>query len=140
MSGLGTVTRRAFIATAGGAALLATGLFTTRMVCGERTKSKSAGNQLLDILPHEEATSVGRILLAGKPDWADKTWLEAQLMGNDRSDNLSLRQNPLNLAARVNLQCREDFAHQRIITLDGWVLSRTEAQLCTLHALSEMPV
>lgn len=33
-------------------------------------------------------------------------------------------------------QIREDFAHGRVVTLDGWVLSRTEARQCALFSLT----
>lgn len=32
-------------------------------------------------------------------------------------------------------QQRQDFQHRRIVTIDGWMLSETEARLCAISAL-----
>jgi hypothetical protein len=46
------------------------------------------------------------------------------------SMNLRLRLQPGH--DRVVRQIREDFAHGRVVVLDGWVLSETEARLCAV--------
>lgn len=43
---------------------------------------------------------------------------------------------PLTAASRLEEQVRADFAAGRIVTLKGWVLSRTEARQCALFSLS----
>ena len=42
---------------------------------------------------------------------------------------------PADPVARTR-QVRADFAVGQVVTLDGWVLSRTECRYCALHALS----
>lgn len=43
----------------------------------------------------------------------------------------------LPLAGRIGASVRADFAAGRTLTLDGWVLSRTEAELCARLALAQ---
>jgi hypothetical protein len=35
-------------------------------------------------------------------------------------------------------QCRVDFARDRVVLVDGWLLAVTEARLCALAALDRM--
>jgi hypothetical protein len=43
--------------------------------------------------------------------------------------------NASELATGLQDCVRRDFAHGRTVTLDGWVLSATEARQCALHSL-----
>ncbi len=40
--------------------------------------------------------------------------------------------------ARLDRQIRADFASERIVIVDGWVFSETEAQLCVLACLARL--
>jgi hypothetical protein len=79
------------------------------------------------ILPHgDEAARVGRAYLRLAPAMASPDHLAAA------------RELPAHLAA---LQ-RDDFLRGRTVRLEGWILARTEAQLCALtalHAAKERP-
>jgi hypothetical protein len=65
--------------------------------------------------------ALGRAYLRRYPEEASQ-WRLARLIPSD----------PV-LRAR---QVRDDFATGRVVTLRGWVLSRTECRYCALHALS----
>ena len=41
----------------------------------------------------------------------------------------------VSIDARMNEQVRRDFAAGRTVTLNGWILSLTEARQCALHSL-----
>ena len=41
------------------------------------------------------------------------------------------------LGRRIDKLCRGDFAAGDVVSVDGWLLSRTEAGLCVLAALVE---
>jgi hypothetical protein len=40
------------------------------------------------------------------------------------------------LRSKIGSRIRRDFAEHEVVTVDGWMLSRTEARLCALVALS----
>jgi hypothetical protein len=65
--------------------------------------------------------ALGRAYLRRYPDEAS----QGRLAGLVPSD-------PVLRARRV----RADFAAGRVVSLDGWVLSRTECRYCALHALA----
>ena len=138
MSNLGKYTRRAFFVAAGGAAAMGLGLLSTRAVCGGLTKPKKLADQLLEILPHEQAKVLGRRLVPQHAGWTDKDRLMAELLGDILPNSLADNDAPGDLAELLKQRCREDFTVCRVVTMDGWVLSRTEAQLCALHALSDV--
>ena len=77
----------------------------------------------------EAASRVGRAWLADRPE-ATPAELARAVCGDDRcpSDPSALR---LAIAERHRL----DFRTGRIESVDGWILSRTEATLCALVAL-----
>lgn len=88
--------------------------------------------------PHS-AAAVGRAYLASHPDDADAgrlveavtTRLHCQGCDPARAGKGTLR-------AAISRQVRDDFANSRVVRVDGWVLSATEAQLCGLAALSRV--
>jgi hypothetical protein len=82
------------------------------------------------------AAAVGRAYLAGHPGEAGIDHLVIEL-GNalrrwdcepDRADRITLR-------AAMSRLFKEDFARNRVVKVDGWVLSLSEARLCALAAL-----
>ena len=83
------------------------------------------------------AGAVGRAYLADRPGEADRDWLAARLgadlRGRDCDPSCSDR---ARLRAGLARQLRADFAQSRVVRVDGWVLSVTEARLCALAALT----
>ena len=112
------------------------GIIGTQTICGDRGKQKKFAEQLLDILPHEQAKILGRRLTA-QGGWMDKSQLAAELQRDLFGSSASRLARPEKLISLVAQKNRQDFADQRVVDLDGWVLSQTEAKLCALHALSD---
>ncbi|MEZ4511554.1 MAG: hypothetical protein R3C62_06750 [Chloroflexota bacterium] len=84
----------------------------------------------------ESATAVGQDYLAVYPAQASVAALTASLVGGLTAVNphwQTLRKAELQAALRT--QIRNDFADERIVKLQGWLVSLTEAQLCGLAAL-----
>lgn len=92
---------------------------------------------LLDLVPNRAAAAaLGRIYLALHPDEADLGPLREHLHARSRapaSDGVSLR-------AQIEQQLRMDYLRGDLVEVDGWLLSRTEARLYALAALSDPPL
>jgi hypothetical protein len=83
------------------------------------------------------AAVVGRAYLADHPAEADRDWLAAQLGADLRCQDCDpARSDTARLRAALARQLRADFAQRRVVRVDGWVLSVTEARLCALAALT----
>ena len=97
-----------------------------------------AAARLLAVLGRpDSAAAVGRAYLASHPAEADRARLTAgldQALRCQECDPARARTDQLRaaLAGRI----RADFAAARVVMVDGWVLSETEARLCGLAALS----
>ena len=101
--------------------------------------SRAMAEQLVYFLDYPElARAVGRGLLesdqAVQPVSLDQMTgmvlqriklSEAQLPGMTRSE----------LLKRLQQQVHSDFVNEQIVLTNGWLLSRTEAYLCTLQAM-----
>jgi hypothetical protein len=82
------------------------------------------------------ARSIGRAYLRSHLDRAAAAALPAQTLrslGLDETSALTI--GDLELKALVERAIRSDFERYDTEMLDGWVLSRTELQLCALAAL-----
>jgi predicted protein tyrosine phosphatase len=137
MSRTGEIERRAFLRGLGSAAALglaAPALVTCLAGCG---RSGALAVALSDFFADpESARAVGREFLEGFPDEADAGTLVARLAGAQRPawEALAATQ-PERLAEALRARHREDFAHERVLRIRGWVLSETEVRLCALAAL-----
>jgi hypothetical protein len=84
----------------------------------------------------ESAAAVGRAYLSGHPADADEIRLAADLADALRSRGCDpLTAPPARLRAAIADQIRADFASGQVVSVEGWVLSRSEARLCALAAL-----
>ena len=99
---------------------------------------RSAGARLLAMLGRpDSAAAVGRAFLAGHPAEADRGRLAARLEQALRCQDCDPAQDRVErLRAALARQVRADFAGARVVRVEGWVLSETEARLCGLAALS----
>jgi hypothetical protein len=92
----------------------------------------SAHSQLSNLLSHSEsARAIGHAYLALAPEEASATCLLRRIhrsLADRRAGARDLRE----LVAR---RIAQDFAEDRIVELQGWILARTEARLCALKAL-----
>ena len=96
------------------------------------------GQRLLSALGRpKSAAVVGRRYLAGHPQEADRAWLAAQLEADLSCQGCApLPGDRPALRAGFSHQIRTDFARGRVVRVEGWVLSVTEARLCALAALT----
>lgn len=94
--------------------------------------------RLLAVLARRDSAAVvGRAYLAGYPTEADRDRLAARLDQALRCQDCDpARARVDQLRAALARQIRADFAAARVVRVDGWVLSETEARLCGLAALS----
>jgi hypothetical protein len=96
----------------------------------------AAAARLRRIVPDAaSARTIARAWLGSDPGAADRAMLEARLLDAlalDRGGLAALGEAALR--ARASLRVRADFAAGRTVSLDGWILARTEVLLCTLSA------
>lgn len=110
-------------------------------VLGRLPVRLGAGGAALDLLRvfgnTASATAVGRAYLAAYPAQASVEVLTGRVM-----EGLTAVYphwptfTKTNLQAALRAQIRQDFAAERIVKLQGWLVSLTEAQLCGLAALT----
>ncbi|HEV2353439.1 MAG TPA: hypothetical protein VGR89_04310 [Puia sp.] len=70
---------------------------------------------------------IGAAYRASTPDEAKRSHLAGSLTEGIPEN--------VNLANQLNAQVRQDFASGKTVTVDGWVLSVTEARQCALFSL-----
>ena len=81
------------------------------------------------------ATAVGRAYLAAYPSQASLEALTDSLVGGLTAVPQWRTFSKTELQAALRAQIRQDFAAERTVKLQGWLVSLTEAQLCGLAAL-----
>lgn len=82
----------------------------------------------------ESARAVGNAYLRANPNEADQQLLEGALFDSSSSDGRHAYQP--GFRAAILSKVRGDYAFGRVVTVDGWILSLTEARLCALVTLS----
>ena len=80
------------------------------------------------ILSRDSAVRLGRAYLVATPNEASASRLTSLILGE--SAMRTGRE-----AARVRSRIQGDFDAGRVVTVDGWIVSPTEARLCALCAL-----
>jgi hypothetical protein len=132
------VSRRSVLATF--IALLFAGLWGAAIKGGRPAPTFRARQmELLSLLRRRNASAkhIGLAFLTQRPEERNvQTLVEGILAdipdvdrGLQRADSLH------SLRAEVKRLISEDFAETRTVSLDGWILSLTEARLCALHVL-----
>ena len=123
--------RRRFLQ-AGGAIALASlgGLAGTILDLGGAGEPEPLACQLASLFRSpRKARALGRRYLALRPEAADRSALRARLGLADGSvAGASLR-------TRLAELRRRDFAQNRVVAIDGWILAQCEAELCALLSL-----
>lgn len=128
----GGIDRRAFVK---GAALTlaAPGLLSLLSGCGTAPDLDAALSDFHD--DAGAAAVIGSAYLEVTPEERDRGLLLERLAGASLAawDQLAVRDRAA-LAEAVRERHRADFAQDRVVRLNGWILSRTEARLCALVA------
>lgn len=93
---------------------------------------------LLASLRHgESAAAVGAVFLRQHPGEADARYLSTTVAADLRCRGCDpLYASRTRIRRAVSEQVHEDFAQGRVVDVDGWVLSATEARLYGLAALA----
>ena len=100
------------------------------------TAPGSAGRLAAVLRQPASAARIGRAYLAAHPAEAELTLLVEGVVGGwDDAEGWLERAGPGELRARLRAQIRADFAARRTVSVQGWVLARTEARLFGLAAL-----
>ena len=95
-----------------------------------------AVEKLTSTLRHQGvAAHLGRLEVEAKPELQSMT--QAQLVANIlKSINLDIdavaNANADSIDERLSLKIRQDFSDESVTTVDGWLLSVTEAKICAL--------
>lgn len=94
--------------------------------------------RVLEVLSlRDSAIHVGRSHLKHAPGEANPLLLYEKLVTGHADLHKALAGTDEQALRKVlSAQCRNDYAGGRIVTLDGWVLSVTEARICALAALT----
>ena len=98
----------------------------------ERTLSEDAilgMPRLLRFLGHDAVCRIGVTYRGMTPvESSEQALAEALLASMERVE-------PGTLETRLGARVQRDFDEGRILTIDGWIVSRTEARQCALHSL-----
>lgn len=131
-----TMRRRDFVAgiVVAGAALASWPAWASRWLGGT---TASPAETLLAAFRHpESAAAIGRAYLAGHPQDADPDTLVENVTAGLRCRGCDPEAaGRADLRQAIAREVRDDFAQGRVVNVDGWVLSATEARLCGLAAL-----
>jgi hypothetical protein len=102
-----------------------------------RARQMLLSTRLSALFGHSESAKVvGSEYLRRYPQEADKDILLDQILSRFPPNDVGLYGTADHrLREQLDRMIRADFAADRIVTLRGWVLSATEAQLCALATL-----
>lgn len=134
---MASITRRLLLGSAGLAALGGAAYGASRFACSFVPRNHPDFFSLLDLAPDDEAgRRVGRLALAAADGPSpDLSRLAASLAERPLTRAALGESCPTTRANLVKDQCALDFAQGRIVVVDGWLLSQTEAELCAAKAL-----
>ncbi len=121
---------------AGGGLLFAGGNYYRQ----QQNARKAAGQWALFLDYSDLARATGRSLLKQTPEWQS---LSVVSMLEQFLQRLQIKATSLQamsndeLLAFLQARVRMDFIEESVVFSDGWLLSKTEAQLCVLASLSD---
>ena len=101
-------------------------LFAARRIKAHTALLSTLGDQ-------RAAAMVGHLALDAAPIWGDSDAIADEIwnrLGMDRAADAAA------IRARLSSIIRDDFAAERTLRLDGWLVAETEARLCALAALT----
>ena len=83
----------------------------------------------------ESAVVIGREYLQCRSCEADARQLTRLIVPEEQLTGLKGETGLANLRNILRSRIREDFIEDRVVTLEGWILSHTEVRLCSLVAV-----
>lgn len=118
-----------------GATLLAgAGFFAARLFrSGAGSRARDADRLLAFFAEPERIRALGESYLKAHPEEADRERLISLLL--DEIGEVSDLDSDEQLRERVGAAVHDDFAAERTVRVEGWIVSRTEARLTALVAM-----
>jgi len=102
----------------------------------ENSKGQEAIESILKLLRHQGvAAHLGRLEVEANPELQSLTLeqLGADLLSAIGLDIDNITDNQIDtIHERLSIKIRQDFSDEAITTVDGWLLSATEAKACAL--------
>jgi hypothetical protein len=128
--------RRVLTGLTAAGALLGVGAYGT-LRWASRADADGVVHRLLAALrERRSAAAVGRAFLAVYPGERDAERLAQDIMASVGGRDPALAAGGTrDLRQAISRQIRRDFASSLVVSVDGWILSETEAKLCGLAAL-----
>jgi hypothetical protein len=137
---MAAVTRRLLLGSVGLAIFGGAAYGASRLGCRFVPRNHPDFFSLLELAPDGDAPRrVGEALLAQSDMSLDLPRLASTLAGRPLTRAAMAETCPTSRAALVKDQCSLDFAEGRIVMVDGWLLSETEAELCAGRLLCGRP-
>jgi hypothetical protein len=134
---MAAVTRRLLLGSVGLAILGGAAYGASRVACRFVPRNHPDFFSLLELAPDGEASRrVGEALLSQSDTSLDLPRLASALARRPFTRAAMAETCPTTRAALVKDQCALDFTEGRIVSVDGWLLSETEAALCAGRLLS----
>jgi hypothetical protein len=90
---------------------------------------------LSDIITAESIVELGEYYQKQIPDESNKNILISLLLRNYDGKNISESSDNLLIQNSLKHRIKQDFVKNKIIVIDGWILSKTEARQCALYSL-----
>lgn len=133
---MGRITRRLMLGSAGAALLGGAAYGGSLFACRFVPRNHPDFFSLLDVAPDDDAARrVGRLALAADVVPGDLRGLAEALTERPLIQSAMSAGCAATRAEYVRDQCAVDFREGRIVVLDGWLLSETEASLCAARLL-----
>lgn len=133
---MGKLTRRALLGSVGAVVLGVVVYGGSRFACRFVPRNHPDFFALLDIAPRGPAgRRIGEAALANAQRPADFETFATSLQLRPLIAEAVASDCPTTRLTLVQDQCALDFAEGRTVTVDGWVLSETEANLCAARLL-----
>lgn len=133
---MGSFTRRALLGSAGVVALGGIAYGGSRLGCTFVPRNHPDFFSLIDVVPDSPVTQrIGRSALNVASMESDLPGLARALSDRPLILQAIAQDCPNTRRTLVQDQCAADFACDRTVIVDGWVLSETEATLCAARVL-----
>lgn len=121
--------------------MLLPGAFLLSFARGTKAKEVAVPNwlrQMADLFPEfENASQIGRRYLELTPGERDARVLASAVSKSIEGSPPALLVDRDRFRSKATHAVRRDFESGNVIMIDGWVLSRTEAQICGLVTLGQ---
>lgn len=129
--------RRRFLQLSAGLVALLTIPPAARLAGGHALPELSAPDWQHLFSRPESACAIGQVYLQAHAQEADAAWLLQQIAQDMAGGDAGFGYARIDdLKTLLRGQIQQDFADEKVVKLNSWILARTEARLCALAALA----